>query len=106
MLLRYRYGTLPQLRRYLTILAAILDPTVIAKILAHLALTFPRTAARTRADSRSSKPPDRQPIPHSTRFSSLSRQPPSARVRARRQTAPKIDVSDGGRARKSPNSRQ
>ena len=69
-------------------------------------LTYPRTTAHHRAHprgtSRSSKLSDRQPIPQSTRFSSPSRQPPSARVRARRQTAPKIDVSDGGRAANPP----
>ena len=87
----------------LTIIAAILDPTVIAKILAHPCLqqagrlAYPGTAPITGAAIRiTANDLISSQFPHHSRFSSLSRQPCLARTRARHPNlAPRADAWPG-----------
>ena len=62
----------------LTIIAAILDPTVIAKILAHLGLSIQRTAPFPRAPTRSLP---RRLTPHQQRFCHSAKLPLGLRSR-------------------------
>jgi hypothetical protein len=95
----------PQCGGTLKIIAALEDPTVMAKILTHLGLSISAPPRATFAVIRSTPNGLIQTDPRFTPVQSLSRHSPLTFTRARRQTASKFGTERRSMARKVPDSR-